>query len=510
MPSSDAPKQPQQVCLVPTTPPLVHNSASSLAHNDTSGQQQQLQHKAGTPSLQATAVLSELDVVGDGDARGMHKNMIKDRSVPPPRGAAAPLASASDPYFQQHQEQEQLSSSLLSVGDDGNLQALFSEFCSEGGGTGSVDDTALFLGGLASPSCGSHSVGSSASRGSTFGTLHAEKQHANADHPLHGMADSMVLREMELLEVEWENAQRNKPPSAFAPFALDASAPAQVSPLVGCSPLFFDREGSFGGEGLSPAPPMDVDWTEADHPAGEGHAAVEEAGNTPSGGDKPAKGRRRAPATDHDGDDGSDHGHDDGHDSDAEMAAVSGSRSRHRRAAATAAAAAVRAVAGHLGSPSPTPSASSRGGSPVAKRSTRRGAGKGSGRNAKRTQAQAHAADDDMSSGRKDPSHNAKMAKLNRERKKAYVSGLEDRVAQLEDDAERAAQREVKLTSALAAARKEIAQLQQSLQRAPALAQVLRALGNVEGLSFASAAAADKAQHRDSAVVPIQLNLRLN
>ena len=494
---------------MPTTPPLVHNSASSLAHNDASGQQSQLPHKAGAPSLQVTARPSELDVVGDGDERGTHKNRGKDRSVPPPpRGAGTPLASASDPYFQQHQEQEQLSSSLLSVGDDGNLQALFSEFCSEGGGTGAVDDTALFFGGLASPSCGSKSVGSSASHGSGFDALHDGKQHANADHPLHGMADSMVLREMELLEAEWENAQRHKAPSAFAPFALDAPAPAQVSPLIGRSPHFFDHEGSFGGEGLSPAPPMDVDWTEADHAAGEvGHADGEKGGSTLLSGDTPAGASRprRALVTDHDEDAGSD----DGHDSDAEMAAVSGSRSRHRRAAATAAAAAVRAVAGHLGSPSPTPSASSRGGSPVAKRSTRRGAGKGSsrGRNAKRTQA--HAADDDAS-GRKDPSHNAKMAKLNRERKKAYVAGLEDRVAQLEDDTERAAQREAKLTSALAAARKEIAQLQQSLQRAPALAQVLRALGNVEGLSFASAAAADKAQHSNSAVVPIQLNLRLN
>lgn len=84
-----------------------------------------------------------------------------------------------------------------------------------------------------------------------------------------------------------------------------------------------------------------------------------------------------------------------------------------------------------------------------------------------------------------EPNRNARMAKENRERKKAYVNDLEQQLADMQQqrDAAIAAKRDVEAD--LAAARQEVAALRASLRGAPAIAEVLRALGSSSNyLSF--------------------------
>lgn len=109
-------------------------------------------------------------------------------------------------------------------------------------------------------------------------------------------------------------------------------------------------------------------------------------------------------------------------------------------------------------------------------------------------------------SAARDPNHNARMAKLNREKKKAYVAELEARIEDMEQQADGARAREAALQQKLAAAHRQIAQLQAALRAAPQLANVLNSIANsASGVVFCDP---DQAAKPDSAtVVPIQLNL---
>jgi uncharacterized coiled-coil protein SlyX len=101
----------------------------------------------------------------------------------------------------------------------------------------------------------------------------------------------------------------------------------------------------------------------------------------------------------------------------------------------------------------------------------------------------------------KDPKRNAVMAKLNREKKKAYVNDLEERIAQLESDKAAALKQVAQQTVAVSRAQAEIARLQAAVKSSPAIAEVLRALGNCNALSFGQGQPAD--------TIPVQLNLSL-
>ena len=107
----------------------------------------------------------------------------------------------------------------------------------------------------------------------------------------------------------------------------------------------------------------------------------------------------------------------------------------------------------------------------------------------------------------KDPNHNARMAKLNRERKKAYVHNLEEKLAGLEKQASLAKSREEKLVAELSTAQTQIQQLQAALKSAPQLAAVFQALGQTT-VTFNTPQEANSLS-RKNLVVPFQVNLVL-
>eukprot|EP00045_Choanoeca_perplexa_P005905 m.49568 g.49568 ORF g.49568 m.49568 type:complete len:244 (-) comp13356_c1_seq4:567-1298(-) len=102
----------------------------------------------------------------------------------------------------------------------------------------------------------------------------------------------------------------------------------------------------------------------------------------------------------------------------------------------------------------------------------------------------------------KEPNRNAVMAKLNREKKKAYVNSLEDRIANLEQDKAAALKQVAEQKIAWDRAQAEIVRLQTAVKASPAIAQVLRALGNDKALSFG--------QGQPTDTIPVQLNLSVN
>lgn len=110
------------------------------------------------------------------------------------------------------------------------------------------------------------------------------------------------------------------------------------------------------------------------------------------------------------------------------------------------------------------------------------------------------------SHGGRDPNHNARMARLNREKKKRYVMDLEKTVEDLRASLQAAQEREARSQRALAAAHTQVAQLQAALQAAPQLAALLKNMADTPGLVFSSApgVSSDATQ---PVVVPIQINL---
>lgn len=106
--------------------------------------------------------------------------------------------------------------------------------------------------------------------------------------------------------------------------------------------------------------------------------------------------------------------------------------------------------------------------------------------------------------GGAEPNRNARMAKENRERKKAYVTDLEQQLAATQQEKADVVAEKTDLQAELAEARAEIAQLRQSLAAAPAIAQVMKALGAASShLSFdgpppARTAGRKRAAHEDN------------
>lgn len=104
--------------------------------------------------------------------------------------------------------------------------------------------------------------------------------------------------------------------------------------------------------------------------------------------------------------------------------------------------------------------------------------------------------------GGSEPNRNARMAKENRERKKAYVNDLEQQLAATKREKDEVASEKADLEAELAEAHAEIAQLRRSLATAPAIAQVLEALGAASAFSFngqppAPVAGRKRAAHED-------------
>lgn len=104
------------------------------------------------------------------------------------------------------------------------------------------------------------------------------------------------------------------------------------------------------------------------------------------------------------------------------------------------------------------------------------------------------------------PGRNAEIARLNRERKKAYVSELESTIKTLEQEVLSLKAHNVKLTQTLASANKNISYLRDCLQHETKLGQLLAALSPVtSGASPSDDASASEA----SSVIPITINVHI-
>jgi len=116
----------------------------------------------------------------------------------------------------------------------------------------------------------------------------------------------------------------------------------------------------------------------------------------------------------------------------------------------------------------------------------------------------------------KDPNHNAIMAKLNREKKKAYMAELEANVADLQAQVQHRTLREEEIKAQLQAAHTQITQLQAALRAAPQLAAVFESLSGCLGGGITSGSLTLNSpqqalpQAHSNVVVPIQLNLLIS
>ena len=121
-----------------------------------------------------------------------------------------------------------------------------------------------------------------------------------------------------------------------------------------------------------------------------------------------------------------------------------------------------------------------------------------------------------------DPNRGAKMAKLNRDRHKAYVSSLEATNARLTKDMAAQAARTSELEAALAHARSEIAQLKETIANQSAISTALAHIGHNITLAFSNSAATmdagskrradddgEPTSKRPMITVPLQFNITM-
>jgi len=113
----------------------------------------------------------------------------------------------------------------------------------------------------------------------------------------------------------------------------------------------------------------------------------------------------------------------------------------------------------------------------------------------------------DHGANSRDPNHNARMAKLNREKKKAYIAELESKVTDLEEDLGERDQRLAHLEEQLAAERQQVQQLRLALQSAPQLAALLQTIQGSHTLNLGEPTS--KRSKTAAAVLPIQINLHV-
>jgi hypothetical protein len=118
---------------------------------------------------------------------------------------------------------------------------------------------------------------------------------------------------------------------------------------------------------------------------------------------------------------------------------------------------------------------------------------------------------------REDPTRNARLAKQNRERKKAYVAKLESTIEALEADLSKSADEQRAKDAQLRVAQTEIAELRAALKNQSLLAPFFSALQAVPGFKLvsgndeeasSSSAKRSRADHGD-VVVPLMFNVHL-